>query len=66
MNILTIPKNLAKDGLVLISLKELERLRAAAAEDEPTAKNIRRWSSEAHQLNKSKKLPKLNSLRDLR
>lgn len=63
---LTIPKNLAKDGLVVISLKELERLQAAAAEDEPTKKNILRWSQEARKLKKSKKLPKLNSLKDLR
>lgn len=66
MNILTIPKNFAKDGLVLISLKELERLQSAAAEDAPTPKNIARWSTEARRLKKSKKLPQLNSLRDLR
>lgn len=67
-----IPKNLAKDDLVVIARSEYERLLGLQklvlpADGETVSEDdVLRWSKEARQAKQSGALPILNSLRDLR
>lgn len=60
-----IPKTLAgSDDLVIIPKKEFDDL-SARAESAVGEQDVLRWSREAKQLHRSRKLPKLTSLRGL-
>lgn len=69
MPTITIPKEMMRkdDDLVLIPRREYEAfLRITRSEGLVTEKDVLRWSREAKQLKKERKLPLLRSLRDLR
>jgi len=62
--IITIPKELAKEGeLILIPRKKYERLLEA---QKVTEKDVLRWTKEAKILKKVGKLPKLKSWADFK
>ncbi len=72
MDKVIIPKNLAKDDLVVIARSEYERLLGLQKlalpidDEEVNEDDVLRWSQEARQAKQSGALPILNSLRDLR
>ena len=67
MNKVIIPRNLAREDLVVIARSEYERLLSLqTSREEVNEDNVLQWSAEAKAMKKRGALPVLNSLADLR